>query len=111
MSVTSRVTAIMSGRGRAGRALAALGGGLAMCGLLAAGVGASPASASGTAASGASASGASVGGASAGPAWSRSGAARIARLTAAARTGLQPACPSPGPATCAASSWCSRSTP
>ena len=66
MSVTSRVTAIMSGRGRAGRALAGLGGGLAMCGLLAAGVGASPASASRTSASGASVGGASVGGGSVG---------------------------------------------
>jgi hypothetical protein len=102
MSVTSRVTALMNGRGRAGRALAALGGGLAMCGLLAAGVGASPASASGASAARASADGASAGGASAGggsasPAWSHSGAARIARLTAAARAGLQPACPRPRP--------------
>jgi hypothetical protein len=98
MSVTSRVTAIMTGRGRAGRALAALGGGLAMCGLLAAGA-AGQASASAASASGGSASG---GSASPAAAWPHSGTARIARVTAAARTGLRPACaqPRPGDARC-----------
>jgi hypothetical protein len=70
MSVISTIV----GRGRAGRALAAAAGGLAMCGMLAAGSGgpAAPAAAPG-------------------------GVVQAARLTSAAGTGLRPACPAPGP--------------
>jgi hypothetical protein len=89
MSVTSRVTAAMTGRGRAGRALVAFSGGLALCGLLAVGVAASPAGAS---SAGSSPAGSGLSG----------GVARIARVTEAARHGLQAACPRarPGDARC-----------
>ena len=88
--MSDRVTANVTGRGRAGRMLAAFSGGLALCGLLAAGVAASPAGAS------------SAGSGSAGSGPLAGGAARIARVTAAARHGLQPACPKarPGDARC-----------
>jgi len=100
MSMTSLVTssrkAPKSGRGRAGRALAAFSGGLAMCGLLAAGA-ASPA----VAAAGPAVAAAGPAVAAAGPhsmaGGGSGGTARIARVTAAARHGLQAACPKPRP--------------
>jgi hypothetical protein len=75
--------------------LAAFSGGLALCGLLAAGVAASPAGAS-------SAGSGSAGSGSAGSGPLAGGTARIAQVTAAARHGLQAACPKarPGDARC-----------
>jgi hypothetical protein len=83
MSVTSRVTAAMSIRSRAGRTLATFSGGLALCGLLAAGAVASPASASPARTAAASPL--------------AGGTARIARVSAAARHGIQAACPKARP--------------
>ena len=77
MSKKIRLT-VVTGRGRPHRVLAAFCGGLGLCGLLTASAAASPASSP----------------AGPGP---LPGAARIARVTAAARHGLQAACPRPRP--------------
>jgi subtilase family serine protease len=74
MATTSRQTSPMTSRGWPRHVLAALGGGLGLCGLLAASTAASPARDA-----------------------PLSGAARIARVTAAARHGQQAACPQARP--------------
>ena len=83
MSVTSWIADAMTIPSRAGRTLTAFRGGLALCGLLAGLAAVSPARA-------------------AAPSPLAGGAARIARLSAAARHGLQAACPRarPGDARC-----------